>query len=135
MGTSADRDLALSAAAHFNVFIIEHCFTGRDDEISEILGSGLMLNGDAKNASSLLEDISTKTDDGATFRTRDMIALYPDECLELAETFASALLAGAGSQADDFLRMTIPEKSQNVSRALTDNAAPTLGRFFMPYLS
>lgn len=130
-----DQELAARTAAYFNMWVIETCYTGKENEETHVLGSGLAQNGTIDDAFDLLEQISTPTKGGATFQLSAMTTTHSVESQQLAEMFAEALLTGAGGRADEYAKETIPDKDPEISAALKGNNLPTLSRFFQPVLN
>jgi hypothetical protein len=135
MGKYTDKELAARTAAYFNMWVIETCYTGQENEETQVLGSGLTQNGTFDDVFELLEKISSSGGSGATFRLSDMTTVHAIESQQLAEMFAAALLKGAGPKEEEYAKTTIPDKDPEISAALRANSLPTLARFFQPVFS
>lgn len=132
MAKYTEKELATRTAAYFNMWVIETCYTGDENEEAQVLGIGLMQNGTDEEALALLEKISTPSEKGATFQLSQMTTIHSAESLQLAEMFAEALLTGAGPKKDEYAQTTIQEKDLEISAALKANRLPALAQFFQP---
>lgn len=126
--------LAAHAAALFCTDVIVKCFTAhKDEDLAEVVVSGLQRNQEMIAAWDLVQDLARESPGGSTFDTKFMSERMPDECLQLGEMFARAMVTSFGSEQSMRLQYKLAAIGHNhdVSTALTAHA-PTLAQVFRP---
>lgn len=133
MVTRTETDKAATAAASFNLMLLNIYYSGQDSDVAADLKCGLIENQTSGDAWDLIQTIA-EDDTTLSASPAQLAALHPQECIALGEIFAQALLTGAGRQEDYYLANAVPgeRKSAELSSAYKDLNAPTLARLFQP---
>lgn len=133
MSDSQKIKSAATAAASFNLMLMQIFYSPQGGPVADDLRHGLDMNGTQHEAWDMIQELSNQGTNLTATPAR-LAQENPETCIALGELFAAALLAGAGSNESHYRNNAVDfnHKNRAISDILADMNAKTLSDLFRP---